>query len=522
MKTLNSLSGLGRPVGRRGRESSVRRWTVALGLAGLVTPAAAQEVYDYFPSVNPFSVQPTESKRNLEALNPNQWPDRPQIIQAEEGSQLSRYNIKLGPVFMSFRAGVIFRYQSNFNLVSSDNPQGQQDDFRIGPALSVNLRYDISEQARLVVNSGLTYQWSLNNNNNQLIFAPSSSLDYQFSVGQVQFSLSDSVAVASTAAFDPTISGTGDNSLTDFNRLNNNVRFGAEYPVFADTVLTGSYTFGIFRGLQNDNFNQLDRNAHTFAVGAQYMINPVWTVGLASQGNIMSYLPDEFNVSTGGGIVNRRGQIQNNSHGWGVGPTVAWRITEFMTLSGVAQYTVQNYERDGLIAATDTSNFEGMTFNLNLDHIINEYVTHGISGGRLFSPGNGSNFTDRLTVAYRLNWRFTSFASLNTSLRFLEFEQSGPGFAYVPFNPTNPPPNYIYITDDGIAVVPLNSGQQGQQYVFNIGTGFDLTDHLSIGINYSLAYKHLNQQFAVNTGTGVVPFGDYITQFVLLSLSYKF
>ncbi len=521
MKNLNSFSSLARPAVGLAIDPVIRRWCAALGLAGLLAPAVVQG-QEYFPSVNPFSVPPTGGDRNLEGLNPNQWPDRPQPIGSGEGSQTSNYNIRLGPVLMWFRAGTIFRYQSNFNLVSSDNPNQAEGDFRIGPALAVSLRYDIAENAKLVIQTGLTYQWSLNNNTSQLVFSPSSALDYQFRIGEVQFSVSDSVSVASNAAFDPTISGTGNSSLTDFNRLNNNVRFGAQWSPFADFLLNSGYTFSIFRGLQNDNYNQLNRNSQTFTLGGQYQLNPVWTLGLASQGNFNTYLPSDLTVDTGGVPINGKGQVQNNNYGWGVGPTAAWRITQFMTLSGVVQYTVQNYQQDGLVAMTDTSNFEGVTFNLSLDHTINQYLSETVSGGRIFSPGNGSNFTDRLTVAYQLNWQMTSFAQLNAGLRFLEFEQSGPGYAYVQFNPASPPPNYQYITDDGIAVVPLSSGQKGQQYIFNLGTGFDLNTHLSLGINYSLIYKHLQQEFSVNTGDGVVPYGDYLTQYIMLSLSYKF
>lgn len=479
-------------------------------------PALAQ---DYFPSVNPFTVPRDPALYDQAQQDPNLRALRDQAI-AEGTSQLDYYNIKMGPVLAWFRAGMMFRYQSNFNLVSDANSTAPEGNFTIGPALSGSLRYDISEKARLMLSAGLTYQWSLNNNQDQLVFSPASSVDYQFGIGEVQFSLFDNVATASTAVTDPTISGTGESSLMNFNRLDNNVGLGAVWPAFKDTTVSSGYSFGIFRGLNNDNFNQLDRNNHTFNLGVQHVLNPVWTVGLSSQGNMNHYIPNQVTVDTGGVPTNARGQVQNDNYGWGVGPTASWQITQFIALNGLVNYTVQNFQQDGLIS--DSSNFSGITFNLSLSHIINQYLRQTFTGGRSMNPGNGSNFTQQTTMGYQLRWQITQLINLTTNFRFSEFEQSGAGFAYLPFDPANPPTDYLYITDDGIVVVPLNSGQQGQQYVLGLGTGFDLTQKLSLGVNYGLAVKSLSNQLTVNTGQGGVPYGDYITQSIVLSLAYKF
>lgn len=504
------LRGQGRVVGGG-------RWWLGLGLAGALLPAAAQ---DYFTTVNPFSLPRDPALDGSEPIDPTGL--QYDVFTSVRSGGMSDYNIKLGPVFMWFRAGLIFRYQSNYNLVDSDNSTGTESDFTIGPALSVSMRYDISETASLAVSTGLSYQWSLNSNQNRLILAPASNLDYQFGVGPVRISLFDRVATTSTATFDPTISGTGSSSLMDFNRISNTVGMGASWPAFQDLAVSGGYSFSIFRGLGEDNFQQLDRNTHNFNLGVQHQINPAWTVGLSSQGNLMRYLPVDFasTLGPGGQPDFSRGRIQNNSYGWGVGPTVSWRATEFISVNALVNYTEQNYQQDGQVQ--DTSNFSGITFNLGVNHTINEYLRHSVSGGRSINPGNGSNYTEQIFAGYRLTWQATPLLALHTNLRFTDFDQSGPGFATIPFDPNNPPPDFEYITDDGFVVIPIPNGQKGQQYFFSLGTGFNITDQLSVGITYGLTLKQLDHGMTVNVNGVDEPFGDYLTQSVIVSFAYKF
>jgi len=121
-------------------------------------------------------------------------------------------------------------------------------------------------------------------------------------------------------------------------------------------------------------------------------------------------------------------------------------------------------------------------------------------------------------VAYRLQWQIMPVLALTGTFRFNQFDQSGGGFAYFPYVQGAPlPPNFAFITDDDIGVVNVANGQQGQQYVFTLGTGYDLTEKVSLGINYSLAIRD-----TTNQAIGDVVFGSYLTQSIVLSLAYKF
>jgi opacity protein-like surface antigen len=149
-------------------------------------------------------------------------------------------------------------------------------------------------------------------------------------------------------------------------------------------------------------------------------------------------------------------------------------------------------------------------------------VTQSISGARSINPGNGSNFTENYTANYQFLWNFMKRSALNLNFGFNRFAQSGTGFAYVLYDPASPPPNYLYISDNGIAVVPLSSAQVGQQYLASVGTTYAITKNLTAGLTYTFIANDLNQTFSILSGTGTTAFGGYQTHNVVLSLGYQF
>lgn len=113
-------------------------------------------------------------------------------------------------------------------------------------------------------------------------------------------------------------------------------------------------------------------------------------------------------------------------------------------------------------------------------------------------------------------------SALNFSFGYNRFAQSGSGFAYVLYDPTNPPPDYLYINDNGVAVIGLSSAQVGQQYQTSIGTTYAITKNLAGGLTYSFIANDLNQSYSIQSGTGTAMFGGYQTHNVILSLAYQF
>lgn len=497
--TAGRLWNLGRGVG------------LGLGLGGILSPALGQS---YFPTVNPFMAPPSGSYQTGVG-------SRQQMLGNGGTAQQQEYDIKMGPVLANFTAGVTFSYQSNFNQVSSQSGVAAQSLFTIGPTVGVNLQYQVSDSASLTFGTAVSYQKSLGElQYDQFSISPNSTLRYQFSVEDVQISLFNTVSTANQATVDPTISGTGASSLMEFNRLSNTTGLNAAWPLLKNTTLNGGYSYLLNTSLGKDNFQQFDSGTHQFNLAVQQQLSSTLSVGVVGTGNILTYDSTDVATFQSGSLIRSSSQIQNGGSGWSVGPNVQWALSKAISANAVVSYTSQQFNGGGLV--NDTSNFDGMTASVGLNHQVSRSVTQSITGGRSINPGNGSNFTEVYSANYRFLWNFMKRSALNFNFGFNRFAQSANGFAYVIYDPASPPPNYLYINDNGIAVVPLSSAQVGQQYTASIGTTYELMRNLGAGITYTFIANDLNRNFSVQSGSGASSFGGYQTHNIFLSLAYQF
>lgn len=499
------------------RHTSGRLWSLrrgvglGLGLGGILGPALGQ---GYFPTVNPFTATPSGSYQTGIG-------SRQQVLGNGGMGQQQEYDIKLGPVLANFTAGVTFSYQSNFNQVSSQSVVAAQSLFTIGPTIGVDLQYQVSDSASLTFGTAVSYQKSLGQlQYDQISISPNSTLRYQFSVEDVQISLFNTVSTANQATTDPTISGTGVSSLMEFNRLSNTTGLNAAWPLLKNTTLNGGYSYSLNTSIGKDNFQQFDSGTHQFNLGVQQQLSSTLSVGVVGMGNILTYDSTDVATYQGGSLIRSSSQIQNGGSGWSLGPKVQWTVSKAITAIANVSYTSQQFNGGGLIS--DTSNFSGLTASVGLNHQVSRSVTQSINGGRSINPGNGSNFTEVYSANYLFLWNFMKRSALNFNFGFNRFAQSSNGFAYVIYDPASPPPNYLYIDDKGIAVVPLSSAQVGQQYSASIGTSYEIMKNLRGGITYGFIKNDLNNSFSIQSGTGFVSFGGYQTHNVLVSLAYQF
>jgi hypothetical protein len=485
---------------------------LGLGLGGIFVPAFGQ---GYFPTVNPFADVPDFSSPSGYQTGMGA-PVR--VQETRGGGVQEEYDVKIGPVLANFSAGVTFIYQSNFNQVGSQSGAAAQSLFTLGPTVGTTLKYQVSDTAALTFGTAVTYQTSIGQlQYDQVSISPNSTLNYQFSVEDVQITLSNNSSTVNQATSNPTISGTGLSSLMEFNRLSNSSGLTVAWPFLKDTTLGASYFYNLNTSLGNDNFQQFDSGTHLFTLSAMQQLSPVLAVGVVGNGTIISYDSTSFSTQPG---ASQMGQIQNGSSGWSVGPSVQWMVTQAIVAMANISYSSQRFDGNGLIA--DNSNFSGVTPSLAVTHQVSRSVSQTISGARAANPGNGSNFTESYTANYSLTWNFMQRSALNFGFGFNRFAQSGAGFAYVPYDPASPPPVYLYINENGVAVVPLTSAQVGQQYTATISTTYNIMKNLVGGLSYSFIANDLNQDFSVQSGAGSASFAGYQSQNVILSLAYQF
>lgn len=354
--------------------------------------------------------------------------------------QPHRYNLKWGDLTGRLTGTVVTEFNDNINL-SENNPVA---DISIGPELGFGFLYPISDRNVLQFDIGVGYRWYLNSPDvSTITVSPRSSsrLDYYlyFEEGRVnlhdifyvQVSPVDIAALGAGAA--------GGVNLSKFQRFVNTAGISSDWRPAKQWVFYAGYDYTLDRSL-NSSFRSLDRDDHTFSSGVNYVANSRLTVGAYSAFTYTTYLQD----------------IQNDGWNFTIGPRLSYQATKFIALEASAGWTTSDYFDNGTIA--DQSNFSSFTYQGGIRHTINKRTEQALRGGRSLGLGYGSNFTDTYNLQYSLRWLASQGVSIYSTLAY-----------------------------EHIAV--SNAGESADRYLFNLGTGFQLSRRWTLGMNYTLSKK---------------------------------
>jgi hypothetical protein len=222
------------------------------------------------------------------------------------------------------------------------------------------------------------------------------------------------------------------------------------------------YDYLIDRSL-NSEFVSLDRDDHTFGLGAYSNVGSSWSVGGSGAVTSSEYLK----------------HIQNDGMSYSIGPQVSVRITKFLSAEATLSYTRALYEHNGTIA--DRSDFSGLSYSFGIKHNMNSRTSQNLRVAHSLTPGYGSNFDELTVVQYGISWRMNSYLNLNSTFSYENLRASG-------------------------AI-----GEHADRYLWYIGTGWQFARRWNLGIAYSFAWKDSNQQFR-----------DYTQNRVTLDLTHEF
>ena len=486
------------------------RWrAIQLAIASCAAGTGSLCGQAYFDTRNPFTEpvapQPPPAPEAMRAGDDFRAAER--VPYRPAGFDEGNYNLKLGPVLATFGASVSFAYNSNA-LQSSAG--GDNYDFSINPSLNTNLRWQITDNARLGLNFGIGYRFNLVQEDlNSLTISPNTSIDYAFSVGDVLFTVFNRISSANDASRRADIIGTGNALSVRFNRINNSSGLSTEWAPYTDLSVSADYTFSLERGF-DDSYSMLNGQSQTVSTALFYRLHPDLTVGISASASLNDYASN----------------FQNSSKSYGVGPTATWRVSEAISVNASVRYTMINSERDGQIQ--DSSDFSGISGSLSVRHQLTQFVSHSLSLGRSVNGSLGSNFQVSMEAGYQLSWRITDFLPINFSASVDQAEQSGglaifaapPGSIYFPPDPANGIPGIlvtpidtfsgVVLTPGGLFGVPV-PGQTTLSYRFGVSTSYQITQKLgsSLGWNYTIR----DSDFVL---------GDYDAHTVTLTLNYAF
>lgn len=476
------------------------RLAACLFASGAAISAAVGQAY--FDTRNPFltPVQPSQTEEPQAPRAGDDFSASERLPYRPAGFDPGNYNIRMGPVLATFNAAVGVSYNSNA-LQSSGT---DTSDLSISPSVGANLRWQVTEAARVALNLGVGYRFSLwQEDLNALTISPNTSIDYSFSVGDVLFTVFDRISSASMSDQRSDILGTGNSASVRFNRINNSTGVATDWAPYSDLSIRGDYTFSIERGL-DDSYGSLDGQSQTVSGAVFNRLTPVFTVGISGSASLNDYANG----------------FQNSSTSWGIGPTASWQITDFISTSASLRYTVVSSDDNGQIQ--DRSNFGGITGNLSIRHQLTRYISHSLSLGRGVNGALGSNYSESMSVSYGLSWNVTDFLPINFGVSYDHSKQSGglqifaapPGSLYFPeqsllITSEGTFPGVI-LTPDGFFGFP-SVGQESDNFSFSVSTGYQITQHLNSSLSWSYIIR--NTDFV---------FGDYKSHMVTLTLSYQF
>jgi hypothetical protein len=196
-------------------------------------------------------------------------------------------------------------------------------------------------------------------------------------------------------------------------------------------------------------FTSLDRDDHSFSVGADWAFSSRINAGLSAAYTITDYLEI----------------VQNDGTSFTIGPTVRVKPTKFITVSGSVGYTVSAYDQANyyrLENIKDTSEFAGLTYQASILHTLNRRMSHNVRVSQSSDVGMGRNFTEILSVHYGWHSGLSRSIAIDASFGYETWQSSGLG------------------------------GESADRFMFFIGTGFAITRLWSASMGYSFALKNSN------------------------------
>jgi hypothetical protein len=454
-----------------------------------------------------------DPSRGFAIQNSQVMPYRPGFGGAVGGGfRRAPYNMLIGPVSARFSTGLSLSYTDNALL--SDQALGSGEDFIITPMVNTAFEWQITEMNGIRLDVGIGYQKHINLTEfDSLIISPNSTIDWQVVLGDVRISLFNQTSTPSEVNQRPELAGTGSAASVAFRRIQNSSGLSASWQAAQDLSVQGGYTYGIERGLVT-GFDNLDRDSHIVSAAVYERLNPVWTVGLNGSYSIFSF----------------NNGFQNNATAYSGGVLGAWHPSRFLNVSANVRYNVTSFESSGLV--TDTSNFNGINFDVVATHRFHRDWNHSLSVGQGVNTGLGSNFTKQFTTTYGLFWNGIENLGVNLSGSYAIVEESGtvqslprdPTFRISPaeFDPSVPgmvdegfgrlfyfPPGFV---DRGNGVVDFTApGRKSDLFQVSIGATRSFGRKLSGSLIYTHSFR-----------TSDIGLRGFAQNIVTLSANYQF
>ena len=395
------------------------------------------------------------------------------VARPQESEERDKYNFALGPIRFSLAAGAGLEFNDNINL----SEKHRESDFIFRPSLSIDSSWRINETNTLRLGVDLSYAKYFDhseNDTNGILVSPTSALAFTFEIGVIKVTVRDRGSYQEDTYNVPVIS-----DVIHYRRAENQIGIELDWQVNQDFSLVGGYDhFNLWTF--DKIFSADERAVETFFLKPSYQITPTVKVGVVGA----------FSA------INFRENTRKDGTDVLAGPFVEWKLSEVMTFyveAGVQELNFDgssSFDRDflkGLTSAErtlfkDDEDSSSWYVKFELNHQANDYFSERLSGSKTAEIGIGSNFYDLYHIEYSADWKnFFANTEFSPSLFFEHYETSGFG------------------------------GEDANRFGAALGIRYNLTNSITLGLDYRFIWKDSNQQDA-----------DYYQNLAFLSIYYKF
>src|SRR5436190_1888419 len=264
------------------------------------------------------------------------------------------YNLKLGSVSFAVDSSIGIELNDNVNLSKFD-PQG---DLILRPLVSTRAFWPVSEKNALNFSVGVGYAKYLNYPDyDRLVVAPGSELSFDLYVKDFRITVFDRFSYTQNPIDAGSLSG-----VANYGALENTAGANVAWDLYK-VILSAGY--GHLTWISSTpQFEYLDRGSELFNSRAAFSLHPALVAGLEGTGSLTAY-------------ANR---LLHDSVGYSAGVFAVWKVTDKLQVQSHAGYVIYNFDVGGPVASP--ANPIPYYFAVNIEHILNEHITHSIEGSR--------------------------------------------------------------------------------------------------------------------------------------------
>jgi hypothetical protein len=301
-----------------------------------------------------------------------------------------------------------------------------------------------------------------------LVITPGSELSFDLFVKDFHFNIFDRFSYTQNPINVGSLSG-----VANYGALENNAGVNAAWDLYK-VVLSAGYTHLTWIS-SSVQFDYLNRASELVYSRAAFWLHPPLVAGLEGTGSLTEY----------------DSSFLHNSVSYSAGVFAEWTLTAKLRVKPRAGYVSYKFDTGGPVGTAGKPS--AYYFNVAVDHVLNQYVTLSLEGGREVRLGVYSDFEESYSVRQSATWNMIRGVGLGTQF----FYEHG---TY---------PSSVF--DSPLGRIIFLPGETFDRFGGSISLSYQLMEKISANLSYRFTLKNSD-----------APSRDYAQNALIAGLTYRF